>query len=361
MMSKTVDQRERLSRVVVPPGTLLGEALKKLDRGGLGILLIVRDDGTLEGVITDGDLRRAILKGAPLTGPCESIANLEPVVGPAGIQPTQALVDMDTACSFVINHLPLVDEDGRVTELVLRSDLITKDEIALSAVVMAGGFGSRLHPLTADTPKPMLPVGGRPLIEDIVDQLQQSGIRRVSITTHFQSEKIARHFGDGRDFGVDIDYVSENKPLGTAGALGLLRGRAEPLLVINGDILTRVDFRAMLNFHREHDAAFTIGVRHYDLQVPYGIIESDGPRVRAFKEKPHLDFLVNAGIYLLEPRVLDSIPSNEHLDMSELIDLLLAGDQTIVNFPIVEYWLDIGQHGDYEQAQADVRNGRLRR
>ncbi|MGO8683778.1 MAG: nucleotidyltransferase family protein [Thermoleophilia bacterium] len=359
MTLRQIDLDARLARVVTPPEMPISEAIQRLDRGGLGVLLLVRGDGTLAGLLTDGDLRRALINGDALTGPSEAIANHDPVVASPDISAADALRLMDTARSFEINQLPLVDADRRVTGLILRSDMVTQEELDLSAVVMAGGFGTRLRPLTADTPKPMLPIGGRPLMEHIIGQLQQAGVRTVSVATHFQHDKIADHFGDGHDFGVRIDYVSEDRPLGTAGALGLLERPTEPLLVINGDILTRVDFRSMLNFHRRQNAAFTVGVRRYDLEVPYGIVESEAAVVRTIVEKPHFEFLVNAGIYLLEPAVLDLIPRGQRFEMNDLIGRAIAEGQRVVSFPIVEYWLDIGRPGDYAKAQEDMENGRL--
>jgi len=222
-------------------------------------------------------------------------------------------------------------------------------------VIMAGGFGQRLRPLTEKLPKPMLPVGEKPVMELIIDQLRNAGIQKVNVTTHFKPDKIRDYFGDGRAFGVDLTYVSEESPLGTAGALSLIGEKNEPLLVINGDILTQVDFRTMLAFHREHGAEITVGVRQYDLQVPYGVIESDGTTVTGLHEKPMLNFFVNAGIYFLEPSVHELIPQGEHFDMTELINALLAKGRPVASFPIVEYWLDIGQHADYAKAQEDIQ------
>lgn len=359
MTTRDIDHAARLARVVAAAGTPVEAALQQLDSGGLGVLLLVDEAGALAALLTDGDLRRALLAGRPLAGPSADIATRDPVVAPAAISAADALHVMDTARPFLLNQLPLVDDEHRPVGLILRSDMVTPEELELSAVVMAGGFGTRLHPLTADMPKPMLPVGGQPIIEHIVKQLSESGIRNVSISTHFQHEKIADHLGDGGDFGVRIDYLSEEQPMGTAGALGMLEKPKEPILVINGDILTRVDFRSMLRFHRKHGAAFTVGVRRYDLEVPYGIIESDGPVVRSIVEKPHFEFLVNAAIYLLEPHVLELVPGDTRFDMNDLITKTIASGQTVVSYPIVEYWLDIGRPGDYAKAQEDMKEGRL--
>ena len=222
---------------------------------------------------------------------------------------------------------------------------------------MAGGSGTRLRPLTEDLPKPMLPVGDRPLMEVIIDQLRQSGIGRVNITTHYLPEKITDYFGNGENFGVELNYVSEDRPLGTAGSLGLIDWPRETLLVINGDILTKVNFRAMLDYHQEHRADITVGVRKYDIQVPYGVVECEDQRVCRLREKPNLSFFVNAGIYMLEPSVNEHIPNGQHYDMTDLIERLIHKGRSVVSFPIVEYWLDIGEPSDYERAQKDMKNG----
>jgi NDP-sugar pyrophosphorylase family protein len=226
---------------------------------------------------------------------------------------------------------------------------------------MAGGKGTRLHPLTKDTPKPMLRVGDKPLMEIILGQLKEAGIRKVHVSTHHRADKITRHFGDGRGFGVDLSYINEESPLGTAGALGLLDEADETTLVMNGDVLTEVDFRAMLRYHREQRAELTVAVRQYEVKVPYGIVECDGPMVRTLTEKPTMEFFVSAGIYLIEPSVRRLFKRGERRDMTELIEALLAAGRPVASFPIREYWLDIGQHEDYRQAQDAARRLRGRR
>jgi len=225
-------------------------------------------------------------------------------------------------------------------------------------VIMAGGFGTRLRPLTDDTPKPMLPIGGKPLMERTIEGLQKSGISRINVTTHYLQEKITRYFGTGSRFGVELRYVSEDEPLGTAGALRLMEDVNEPLLVMNGDILTKVDFRSLLKFHQEQKAALTVAVRQYDVQVPYGVIEAEKGIVTGLQEKPRFNFLVNAGIYLLEPSARRCIPDGEPYDMTDLIAHLLERGETVAGFPIMEYWLDIGKHDDFRKAQQDVSQDR---
>jgi NDP-sugar pyrophosphorylase family protein len=242
---------------------------------------------------------------------------------------------------------------------VLRQDLVLDNSAQMSAVIMAGGFGTRLMPLTTDLPKPMLPVGDRPLLERTIERLRKAGIRRVNVTTHHLSEKITEHFRDGSDFGVELSYVTEEHPLGTAGGLSFINRSAEPILVLNGDILTSVNFRELLAFHRENHADLTVGVRLHELNIPYGVVECDGAHVKDLREKPTIRLLVNAGVYILEPVVSYFIPKGRRCDMTELIKNLLEAGRKVVSFPIMEYWLDIGLHTDYEKANEDARMGRI--
>jgi dTDP-glucose pyrophosphorylase/CBS domain-containing protein len=350
------DFADRIERVLVAPQAPIAEAISRLDRAGTGALLLCEADRKLYGILTDGDIRRAILRRVPFDRPCGTIASRDPVIASLDAPEAEMLRLMD---DFDVNHLPLVDADGQIAGLLLRSDLVTLSRPPLSAVIMAGGYGTRLLPLTEHVPKPMLLVGNRPLLELIIEQLRRAGIHRVNITTHYRSEMITNHFGDGHAFGVELHYVTEELPLGTAGGLKLMEDFDGPLLVVNGDILTGVNFRDMLDYHRMHGADVTVGVRPYDLQLPYGVVECSGPYIRDLREKPQLSFLVNAGIYLLEPSVYRYIPNGQRFDMTDLIRQLLQEGRPVVSFPIVEYWLDIGQHADYEQAQEDIKNVRL--
>jgi NDP-sugar pyrophosphorylase family protein len=257
-----------------------------------------------------------------------------------------------------VRHIPLVDEDGCIADISFLTELVKEYELPLRAIVMAGGYGNRLRPLTEELPKPMLPVGNKPLLELIVEQLKHAGIRQVNVATHYKGEVIAEHFKNGEAFGVDIRYVKEDQPLGTAGALSLLEEVDEPLLVMNGDILTRVDFRALLHFHREHKADLTVCVRQYELSVPYGVIDTDGVNVKGISEKPVVRQFINAGIYLLNPQVLKLIPNGQPYDIPDLIELLIKEQRTVVCFPIREYWLDIGKVDQYDQAKVDIAAGR---
>jgi dTDP-glucose pyrophosphorylase/CBS domain-containing protein len=353
------DKEKRLDRLILPEETSLGEALHALDVGGVGILLICSGNRKLLGIVTDGDIRRGLLSGMTLADPSLTVATREPLVAPQGTPGSEAEYLMDQALGFVVDHLPVVDEAGRVVDLFLRHELFDRERLPLSAVVMAGGKGIRLRPLTEKLPKPMLPIGKKPLLELLVHQLRRSGIRKVKVATHFEPERITEHFQDGSGFGVEIDYLQEEEPLGTAGALGMLPPQDDPLLVINGDILTNINFARMLDFHNQHKADMTIGVRDYRVRVPYGVIECNGPDVMGVTEKPVQTFLVNAGIYVISPAAQQRIPQEHRYDMTDLVENLLADSKRVISFPIVEYWLDIGRPDDYLRGQTDVENGVL--
>ena len=345
--------------LLVEPEASIQQVMERIDRNAKGIALVVDDALHLMGTITDGDIRRAILAGLNLSLPVKTLidrrdTNPEPFTAPFGTSDAE-LLHMMTEQS--IRHIPLLNEEGQVVDVALLSDLVKEFEPPLRAVVMAGGFGMRLRPLTDQLPKPMLPVGKRPLLELIIEQLRLAGIRQVNVATHYKSEMIADHFKDGQAFGVDIRYVKEDQPLGTAGALSLIEESDEPLLVMNGDILTRVDFRAMLLFHRENGADLTVAVRQYDFDVPYGVVETDGVNVMGISEKPVVRYFINAGIYLLNPAVCRMVPNGQAYDIPDLIAHLIREGYKVVSFPIREYWLDIGKEDHYQQAQMDMANG----
>jgi dTDP-glucose pyrophosphorylase/predicted transcriptional regulator len=345
-----------IENLCVAPDVSLREAVAVLQIGAKQIALVVDENRRLLGTITDGDLRRAVLGGTAMEASAESVMQRSFIAGHTGMNTADIFSLMQNK---LIRHVPLLNQEGILADLVWISDLIKQEQLDLSAVVMAGGFGKRLLPLTESLPKPMLPVGDRPVMEHIIDNLRAAGIRDVNVTTHFMPEKIINYFGNGRKFGVKINYVAEDRPLGTAGALGLMPVPDRPMLVVNGDIMTQVDYRAMHAFHREHNADLTVGVRQYELQIPYGVMVCEGAEVRKLSEKPKHKFLVNAGIYMLEPSVHGFIPRNERFDMTDLIDLLIQKGRRVVSFPVMEYWLDIGQPADYQQAQDDQGKRRL--
>lgn len=339
-------------------GATVREAMECIDRNMRGIALVVAGR-KLVGTITDGDIRRAMLADLSLDAPVSVLLERQkelheprpmPLTAPFGSAPAELIAIMRR---YDVRQVPLVDDKGEVQDLALLDELVDVEGPPLRAVVMAGGFGTRLGELTRETPKPMLPVGDRPLLERIIEQLRDAGIGHVNLTTHYRAEEIAAYFGNGENLGVEIEYVSEDQPLGTAGALGLIDSD-RPILVMNGDILTRVDFKAMHRFHEEHVADMTIAVRPYEARVPYGLVEIDGSRILSIAEKPLARGFVNAGIYLINPDVCRLVSPGESLDMPQLIDRLLGDSRQVVGFPLREYWLDIGRIADYEQALSDV-------
>ena len=350
---------QELQKLLLDEYATIRDAIACIDSNGAFIALVVDPQRRLQGTVTDGDVRRAMLANLDLDTPVTELLVRQraldedrpiPLTAPVGTPASELVALMRR---YDVRQIPLVDVGGRVHGVAVLDELIDDERLPLRAVVMAGGFGLRLGALTEETPKPMLPVGDRPLLERIIDQLREAGIHHVNLTTHYRSETIAGHFGDGSNFGVEIEYVSEERPLGTAGALGLVDAD-EPILVMNGDILTRVDFRAMHRFHDEHAAQMTVAVRPYEVHVPYGLVELDGEQVSEIAEKPLVRAFVNAGIYLINPDVIKLVPAGEPLEMPELIQRLVADGRRVVGFPLREYWLDIGQIADYEQALVDV-------
>jgi len=320
----------------------------------LGIALVVDQDKKLLNTLTDGDVRRGILRGLLLTDCVSKLLEIKqatphplPVVGLKKHSTKQRLNIMQ---KHAVRQLPIIDEQGRVVTVESLSDLLECNDIPLNAVVMAGGFGKRLFPLTIDTPKPMLHVGGRPVLEHIVNKLSNAGIHHLHFTTYFCPEKIIKHFGDGQAFGVDISYINEDSPLGTAGALSMMPKPDNDVLVMNGDVISDVDFVAMFDYHRENDAVMTLGVLPYEHTVPFGVVEFDGNAVSQIIEKPTQRWFVNGGIYILSPLAFEFLKPGQRTDMPDLINQVLGAGKRVVSFPIREQWIDIGQHADFERA-----------
>lgn len=353
-----------IEALCVGPGASIREIMEIIDRKASGIALIVDSTRRLMATVTDGDIRRALLTSISLDQPIADLLAQEgkrgkpPVTAPAG-QSRGALLAMMADCQ--VQQIPIVDDDGRVLDLALLKELQRDDGPSMQALIMAGGFGTRLMPLTQDIPKPMLPVGGRPLLEHTIERLTAAGVRQINVSTHYLSDKITSHFGDGSKFGVKMRYVQEDRPMGTGGALALLGGIDQTTLVINGDVVTDLDFGAMAQFHRDHGAAATMAVAKYDVTVPYGVVQHDGVDVTALREKPILSQFINAGVYLIEPRAQDFLQHGRLFNMTDLIDRLIASGERVVAFPVREYWIDVGQHADYERVQTDIRTGRMRK
>ncbi len=358
-MRSQVDVEARLQQLIIPATLSVLEAVEVMDRCGSASLLVCDAERRLQTVLAAGDVREAMLRGEPLNQPCSQVAASAPLTAmhPVSAEDERRLAEYVTRDSADL--IPVVDGDGRVVDVYLRADLAHNDRAPLSAVIMAGGSGVRLRPLTDSLPKVMLPVGGRPLLEITIGRLRDAGIRHIYISTHYLGDRIIQAIGDGSQFGVQIEYLHEDMPLGTAGGLSLIGAASEPLLVINGDILTRLDFRAMFAFHCRHGAALSLGVRTCAFQIPYGVVDCSGVEISGVREKPVIGLTVNAGVYLLDPVAQQLIPQGQRLDMPDLVNMLVEHGQHVVKFPIIEYWQDIGQHADYEKVQRDVQDGRV--
>lgn len=339
--------------------TLAGEAdtvadlMRRMDWAALEIVLVVDAQGRLAGTVTDGDIRRAILKGLDLSTPASAVMNRKPIAVEAHTPRAEALRIMRR---FGIRHLPCLDACGRPVRLEMLDGMADQTD-APSAVIMAGGLGQRLRPLTENTPKPMLKVADRPILDHILGSLRQSGIRDVVISVNYLADRIREHIGDGAGHDLNVNYVSETKRLGTAGALALLAPRPRSaFLVMNGDLLTGVNFASLFRFQKRTGHDLVVCVRRHSTTVPYGVLEIAGGRVVALKEKPTLDFFINAGIYVVEPHCLDLIEPESHCDMTDLIQKAMDRGFSVGAFPIIEYWRDIGSPEDYARANAERMN-----
>jgi dTDP-glucose pyrophosphorylase len=340
---------DRLRGSVVPEDGSLRSAMEALDRGASEIALAVDADGRLSGVVTDGDLRRALLRGAAIDDPLATVLNRAFVALNARDGRADALELMRARR---INSIPVVDGDGRPVGLHLLHAFLEPVQRPNWAVVMAGGQGLRLRPLTEDLPKPMLRVAGRPILERIVLHLVGFGIKRIFLALNYRGEVIEDHFGDGGQFGVRIEYLRETEPLGTAGALALLPEPAtDPLLLMNGDLVTSADLGGLLDAHAAGGYTATIGIRRYLHSVPFGCVERDGARVIRIEEKPTLAREVNAGIYALQPDLVRRVPSGRASTMPALIDGALERDEPVGAFEIEDDWIDVGLREQLDQAR----------
>ena len=350
MMKDTIDYL----RLILPPATSVRKAIQVMTGpNGAGMILVTRKDRRLLGVVVDSDIRKGILNGHGLSAPLSRVMNPRPVTLPHGAS-RAAIVRFFQAQRRA--NIPLIDERGCVRGLAQMSDYFAQAvERPNPVVLMVGGEGRRLRPLTEDRPKPLLTVGNRPILETILEQFIGAGFNRFYLAVNHQADQILRYFGDGRKLGVEIRYLHERKTLGTAGALSLLpRGFRDPVIVMNGDLLTKIDFKALLSFHKEEGHLATLCVREYDFQVPYGVVVMEDHRLQSIVEKPTHRFFVNAGIYVLEPKILKLLPRNRFFEMPQLLDKVRKTWRGSVGcFPIREYWIDIGQMNDYERAQTD--------
>jgi dTDP-glucose pyrophosphorylase/predicted transcriptional regulator len=337
--------------ILVSPSSNIQEVLKIIDSEALQLALVVDLDNRLLGTVTDGDIRRALINDVPLSHPISEIMFTTPTVVNVSVSKTQILELMNTK---QLHSIPILD-NGIVIGLETIHQVTKKAKYDNPVFLMAGGFGTRLKPLTDNCPKPLLIVGDKPILETVLLSFIKAGFHNFYISTHYLPEMVREYFGDGSKWGISINYVHEEQPLGTGGALGLLPKNLPelPIIMMNGDVLTKVDLEALLTFHNDNNANATMCVREYEYQVPFGVIESEGNTIKSMVEKPIQRFHVNAGIYVVGRKIIEEVHNNEVVDMPTLLERYL--DNKVLMFPFHEYWLDIGRMDDFKRAQVDIK------
>lgn len=345
-------------QVLLPEGSTVQQAISNLDDSSRKIVLIVTADGRLAGTISDGDIRRGLLRGMDLKSPVESVLHREAFVVP----PTMARESvMQLMIANKIYQIPVVDEDQRVVGLHLWDELATPPSRSNLMIIMAGGKGTRLRPHTESCPKPLVPVAGRPILEHIIERAKAEGFTRFVLTTHYLAHMIVERFGDGSSLGVQIEYVTEASPLGTAGALSLLPTMpAAPFVVTNGDVITNIRYGELLDFHSAQNASATMAVRVHEWQHPYGVVQTNGIEIVGFQEKPIARSHINAGVYALSPDALTELEYDAPCDMPTLFERLHARAKRTVAYAMHEPWLDVGEPSDLVKANGRVTSERAK-
>ena len=324
------------------------DAASVLNLTGLKIVLVVEHGFKLIGTVSDGDIRRGLLNGFDLESKLINIVQKNAVVAP---KETSSVTAVSIMKRNKIGQIPLVDDLGNVVGLFISGEFRDAPKISNLIVIMAGGLGTRLYPTTQKCPKPMIPIGGKPILGHIIDRAAREGFTNFKLAVHHLSNVIEDYFGDGSEFGVNIEYLREASPLGTAGALGLLNTDSrEPIIVTNGDVLTEISYSDFLNFHETQNVEVTMAVRSFDWINPFGVIRSEGVKLVSYEEKPKYSFQINAGIYALNRSCLDILKVNESIDMPDLIETVRGLNRQVNVYPIHENWIDIGSPSDLSQA-----------
>ena len=327
------------------------EAAETIDSNSMLIAVVVSESNKLLGIVTDGDVRRAVLKGISLESTVIDIMNCSPKTVSIK-ENAKNLVKLFKKTGY--RHFPVINESGQIIGIRLLDEIHHTVKRSNWVVLMAGGLGSRLGDLTKDCPKPSLKVGNKPLLEIILENFIEHGFVNFYISVNYKAHMIEDYFGNGTKWGANIQYLKEENKLGTAGSLSLIPQNPElPLIVMNGDLLTKVNFQSLIEFHNEHNSCGTMCVREFDIQVPYGVVEIDQHKISSINEKPIHSFFVNAGIYVLSPEALNLIPEKSYFDMPALFEGMIKNGHETTAFPIREYWIDIGQTSDLKQANGD--------
>ncbi len=337
-------------KIAITPSMAIRDVMEVIDKGCVQIALVVDENDHLLGTVTDGDIRRAILQGNGLKTEIADFMNANPLAGLLDEYPSAW---QRTMMRHGLRHLPLLDAQGRITQLAVLNPPEEPQRNNI-VVLMAGGLGSRLRPLTDDTPKPLLEVGGKAILETIIESFIAQGFYRFRLCINYRGEMIRNHFGNGERWNINIEYIEEQQRMGTAGALSLLPEIPEaPFFIMNSDLLTKVDFVRLLAFHQQQKNIVTVCVREHRHQIPYGVVKLNEHRIVELKEKPTRYSFVNAGIYVIEPEAIKQIPANQFVDMPDLINKLLDQNLAVGSFPLREYWMDVGKLEDFQQAGID--------
>lgn len=340
---------KNIQNLKINRNSTIKEALQVIDNGGMQITLIVDEKEKLIGTLTDGDVRRGLLNGLDLNSPIETIIFKTPSV--AKITDSKEEI-LKIALSKKLHQIPIVYENGKVVGIQQIEELIKPIEKTNKVVLMVGGKGKRLGQLTDKIPKPMLKVGDKPVLHTIINNFVGYGYRNIVMCVNYKSNVIKDYFGDGSDFGVNIDYILEENQMGTAGALSLLKEKPkDPFFVMNGDLLTNVNFENIHDFYISNNANALMCVGGYDFQVPYGVVNIENSKILSIEEKPLHKFFVNAGIYMLSPEVLEYVPKKQFYDMTTFFERLISENKNVISFPLREYWLDIGHIEEYKKAK----------
>jgi dTDP-glucose pyrophosphorylase len=346
-------------RAILPITSTIQDAIRSLNEVGIKIVLISSGNGVLEGTISDGDIRRGLLRGLTLASPITDVIRRNPLVVPEGMS-RDLVLQLMTANK--IQQIPVVDVNGRLAGLHIWDDIAATPERPNLMVIMAGGMGNRLRPNTESCPKPMLRVAGKPMLEHIIERARLEGFSHIALAIHYLGHIIEDHFGNGARLGVRIDYLKEETPLGTAGALALLKPRPElPFVVSNGDVITDIRYGELLDFHGRQDAAATMAVRMHEWQHPFGVVQTKGVEIVGFEEKPIARSHINAGVYALNPIALNSLDEGAHCDMPTLFERLQARGQRTVAYPMHEPWLDVGRPDDLVRAIQSIEDNERQR
>lgn len=335
----------------MPVQGTIEEARRRIEDSGLRMAVVTTPDTRLRGVVTNGEIRRSLLKGFGPDASVRAVMTTHPVTARPGEKPHALRARMRR---HQVHQVPVVDENRQVVGMKTRRSPAETQARATPVVVMAGGLGTRLRPITEDRPKPLVEVGGVPILQTLLERLSAQGFRDIYLSVNYKADMIEDRFGSGADWGLKIKYLRENERRGTAGALSLLPERPEhPLLVLNGDLLTTLNFGRLVDFHTKQSVRATMCVRSRDIDIPYGVIETDGHTIADLEEKPTNRYFVNAGIYVLEPETLGCVPGDQFFDMTQLFQRLLDQGKGIAAYPVREYWRDIGEVEDLKKAEEE--------